>query len=486
MVFGFTAPVPIANIFSSVLADIFHLMDRIKVPMHHAFKKGYFVALRQSFFAWDATALNRVQDVLRAQGLSEEAMESKMYYDVKFFRDRVPRVVLPPPQLYPRVRAVFELYGSQVDPKTNKALFNAQSWKKAKNVLGVILAGYASDPPGIPMYTVRLNRIGGPAVDCYGLLLFDCLRGTNRTEDFHNHKQLIEAFGSWCTGVEMDDCLLDIRSGRFNQDIAVIRRLGHPRLGHYDLWLIDELQLLVEKNHGVLLYPEWSNASDYITTPERFGTVCLHSPALHKAVNDIEVNWEKVNLTSDQRYLCKVMGTQLPMLPVVSEEEQRLFCLLAVQSDPIDWEQMAIQWCKFVKPESNIFPKLPIYLRTYYKTYEKNQRVKEAVKVACTGEQKLKAINAQTMNAYVSTAVQSQIPVERLPPPCTEVCVCERVCACVCVKVRVKVRVYVCLPWAMDYAVMQTCARTLLLLNRVQLVVYLSTCVHALSVCPPP
>jgi hypothetical protein len=36
----------------------------------------------------------------------------------------------------------------------------------------------------------------------------------------------------------------------------------------------------VEQNHGKLIYPEWSNASDYVRTAESFGTVGLHSAEL--------------------------------------------------------------------------------------------------------------------------------------------------------------------------------------------------------------
>ena len=40
---------PIRDVFSSVLGDVFHMMDRPKVPMHHSSKKGYFVALQEAW-----------------------------------------------------------------------------------------------------------------------------------------------------------------------------------------------------------------------------------------------------------------------------------------------------------------------------------------------------------------------------------------------------------------------------------------------------
>ena len=90
--------------------------------------------------------------------------------------------------------------------------------------------------------------------------------------------ELVALYGTWwCTGAEMSDALLSERQHRCNQKIKERKRLGFPKLGHYGTWKIDALQLLVEKNHGILLYPDWSNASDYKDTSESFGTVALHS-----------------------------------------------------------------------------------------------------------------------------------------------------------------------------------------------------------------
>ena len=58
------------------------------------------------------------------------------------------------------------------------------------------------------------------------------------------------------------------------------RRVDFPVIGHYDTWLTDSLQLLVRKNHSIILHPGWVNASDYKDTPESFNTVPLHSQEL--------------------------------------------------------------------------------------------------------------------------------------------------------------------------------------------------------------
>jgi hypothetical protein len=195
----------------------------------------------------------------------------------------------------------------------------------------------------------------------------------------------------------MSDVLMAEWRHRYNQHVSERRRLGFPRIGHYDTWLIDYLQIIVERNHGVLLYPDWSNASDYETTCERFGTVAIHSQELAEAIQNIELDKElsTYRLTADQQYLCKTMNTKLPLLPVVGKEENRLFerLVLAAPQGPINFEQMAIEWCKKVDGV-DIFPKLPVYLRTHYSKWQRNQRVRDAVDRAAPGEARLREINA--------------------------------------------------------------------------------------------
>ena len=351
--------------------------------MHHEVKKAYFVALRDAWMVFDPVVLEEVKDTLRANGFDDDDVDARMYYDFDFFRQRIARRVPPPSIHYWRVRRVFELFGSVVDSKTKQPLFNEAAWRRANNVLLEILQGNAADAPGYVPYHQRLDAKGQPAVDQYGLALLDCSRGTSDTECAH--KQIVTAYGSWVAGVELSDVLLREWRHRYNHRIAERRRLGFPKIGHYDTWLIDELQLLVEANHGVDIFPGWSNTRDFAPTPETFGTVPLHSSELGQAMERISVSKEvKASLSGDQRYLCAAMGTPLPLLPVHGKAEHMLFSHLALQqlagsSSTIDFEKLAITWCEHVNGTS-IFPKLPVYLRQHYATWQKNQRIKDTLK----------------------------------------------------------------------------------------------------------
>ena len=109
-------------------------------------------------------------------------------------------------------------------------------------------------------------------------------------------------------------------------------------------------------------------------------------------------------LTADQRYLCKSMGTKLPFLPVHGEAECKLFSQqLLVLSSPLNYDQMALKWCEFVDGVT-IFPKLPVYLRTYHSLWQRNQRIKDALAKASSGIARLKALNAAMMPTATDTA----------------------------------------------------------------------------------
>jgi hypothetical protein len=372
-------PIEMRDKFSAVMGDVFHAMDRTKTPHHHEAKKSYFVALREAFFVWNQSKLKELEEHMVEAGYTLEEVHRRKYFNSNLFRGCVDRHLPAPTILYWRVRAVYVMFGSMKDSKTQAPLFNDRAWKKADNVLKEILEGYYSDPPGFAIYNKRLRSDGTVMKNVFGMEMIECKRGTNRTEGYH--KNIITSFGTWHVGIEMSDCLLRERRHRHNMMVSMRRRLGFPRIGHYDIWLVEIYQALVMKNHGLRIYPELGNTSDYGTTNESFDTIPLHSKSLAKAVQRRydELDTSQLSLTTDQRYLCRAMGTPLPFLPFSGAIEKKAFAAFVLQKQDvtsIDDEAAAIQWCEFIDGKE-IKPKLPSHMRTHIANWEKNQRVRE-------------------------------------------------------------------------------------------------------------
>jgi hypothetical protein len=169
-------------------------------------------------------------------------------------------------------------------------------------------------------------------------------------------------------------------------DIAKSRFLDVPNFGHYDTWRIDLLQLLVEQNTGKMLYPGWQNVCDFRDTKESFVTVPLHTEDLQNELNDkVKLLQEQSDgkycpkLSSDMRFLCDAWGVPLPFLPVIRPKELKVFSKIMLDElrNGFDSDRMSHLWIKYVDGY-DIFPKLPSQLRDYYRSWERNDRIKRA------------------------------------------------------------------------------------------------------------
>jgi hypothetical protein len=81
-------PNNIIDIYSSVLGDGFHVIDRPKILMWHDSQNPYKVALQESVFAWDPGMMLDAEERLRGDGMRTKEIEAK-YFNFKFFWERV-------------------------------------------------------------------------------------------------------------------------------------------------------------------------------------------------------------------------------------------------------------------------------------------------------------------------------------------------------------------------------------------------------------
>jgi hypothetical protein len=81
-----------------------------------------------------------------------------------------------------------------------------------------------------------------------------------------------------------------------------------------------------------------------------------------------------MKLSREMKYVAKCEGLDILFVPIHSKKEKQLFTKLGLtvidaNGAVIDFDAMALEWCNHVDG-INIFPKLPVYLRTYWPTFQ--------------------------------------------------------------------------------------------------------------------
>jgi hypothetical protein len=77
---------------------------------------------------------------------------------------------------------------------------------------------------------------------------------------------------------------------------------------------------------------------------------------------------------------------------------------------------MALDWCEYVDG-NNIHPKLPVYLGTYRKRFQKNHRIEDAVKRIKLPLETMEALNEETATAMVASLIVAAVLTDRIAFP---------------------------------------------------------------------
>ena len=404
-------PKEIKDKFSCVLGSGFHACHRFLVPAKHCYRKGFCVGMSEALYCWNEEKLQIVNEKLKAiVGLRDDQLVVWRYFKRRFFARRCERNALPPSRLYWRVRAVFEEFGNKIDPDTNKPLFNDNCWKVANNLLKEILEGYYSDPPGMQFYKYELTETGEIKYDRrLNLPLLRCDRDSNIVEN--SHKNLTRTFGSHKVGLIYSDALGGERRHRTNIRASRQNRLGYPDIGHFDTWLIDILQKLVQDNHDIQAFPGWVNSSDFAPTSEKFGFVDLAPPDLREELITIEPQ-NMPKLTRDLKFLSDAVGLPCLPLPWHTLEERKLFRRLLQDimeelgsvSDERIATELTSRVLKYI--DHKVFPKLDVHSRLYLKQFRKNTTRKAAMDESVNERRNCQLINSLT-SVQNSTTTES-------------------------------------------------------------------------------
>jgi ribosomal protein S27AE len=368
-----------------VLGDAFHVMDAVKVPMHHDFKAAYFRALRAAMFLMDAGDVGRVKRVLESKGKS---WSRSLAFNFRYLALRIRRRIPPPDVLYKRVKAIFDFFADKVDSTTGMPLFKEKAKERAERVLKMIAEGYISDPPGYEFYVRKTDSRGRPMVDKDGLRLYRSLRGTSTLESLH--QKLTLCFGHFRAGIEYSDCLLAIVRHIQNWRASERNRPDFPQVRHYDGRALDMMNELYEAIFGYPKYSDWIPFNEAVGTSKAspFGIVPLGLKI--QAMDDIDIKSIQI-LPRSLRYLAVCQGSPVPYTPVRGLSEVKVFkvLLLRILADGRSmtasetFQYMAELWnSEFAKGSNKVYKKYPEHLSMYYKKWAKNQARDTAVKEA--------------------------------------------------------------------------------------------------------
>lgn len=369
-----------------VLGDIFHLMDRVKVPMHHDAKAAFFRALRAAFFLMDEEDLKRVKDVCEKKGWK---MSDMLAFKFSYIALRVKRTVPSRRMLYWRVKLVFEQFQNLLDGKTRLPLMNDKQKKNAKNVLEAIKRGEYSDPPGAELYLQKTDRDGKPMFDKDNLPLYRCIRGTNKTEGLH--QKLVMFFGHTRAGPRYSDSLLALVRHVYSWRASEKNRPGFPQVKHYDGRSLDTINELYEKIYGYPKYTCWLHINDVKLKESPYGIVPLCTRRQETCEHNLGQEVIPVEgMTKSLTYLAKCQKSRVPFTPVRYRQERQLFGHLirrelqngAPMSAMATFENIASEWAPHALGVNKINNKYVEHLLSYYKGWQKNQDRKQAINAA--------------------------------------------------------------------------------------------------------
>ncbi|CEP10953.1 hypothetical protein [Parasitella parasitica] len=291
--FATTPSVASANVekvHTSVVKDIFHLMDMIKSYKKHSIYKDFTRKFNESLFTIDEDDKAKIMKTF-AKAKAENHQfphdwESKMKYDREWLWKRVRRKMPPPHVLLPLLKFLFLSLGTLKYMKSGRSLFDRKLWEQAASVPKVVQLGHVYDPPS--MYQEHKFFESGV------------------------HRNLGRKFGYLGTGPELANAMLTEYRLRHNINVYSVNRLSKAHRGHYDPWLkqyIDQmkrsLQVCDQLKNDLMVQV---NALHYLGSEEVFG-ICPLPNSLD--IQKMQTSRELATCTDDDPTVPKLKDTAL-------------------------------------------------------------------------------------------------------------------------------------------------------------------------------
>jgi len=297
--------------------------------------------LRDAIFVPDVTDKNRISQYLQS---IDSSWDEALRFNARWLWKHCKRVIPPPEELYPIVKEIYKTYGPLLDAKTGQSLFNSQAWKDAGNILKAIQVGLLSDPPGIPLYfQIGLNKSHG------NLPIYRCAQGTNNAEGgvHHSGRRHLPISGvSAChASARVRDFVL-----MHNLVVGTLNCTGTIYKGHFDIWLINHLQLQLEATKHLILDSQaltgWINGDLYTPAGERVGILSV--PDALRATADIESH-QSQDYIYKHAFLAQEQGTKYAVVSIHTNAEKALFKKLIQENSLFGQTNTLPDWRKVVR-----------------------------------------------------------------------------------------------------------------------------------------
>ena len=302
-----------ARLSSRVLLDPFHFMRRLDLPKRHSSQGEFCRALRDAMFILDDYDKRNVARYLQTQNKTFEEMVNSNW---KWVAKRVRRYIPSPLTLMSRFMEVIRIFAHQRDSESNLPLFSGKTFKSAESMLEHIASGCLSDPPGEPLYFVR--KFDEKA----RLNIYRCVRGTNSVEG-SIHQKLLDKCATYNASPQFGDALMAAFRHRHNEKSSRRNRRNYPNVGHFDTWIVDDIQWYLEELHMFQhMSPDWCSAKSFKPTSQRYGFAPL-GDIRNVGLMPFEGNRQLKPTTL--QFLSQEMCTKYPILPVSTREERTFF-----------------------------------------------------------------------------------------------------------------------------------------------------------------
>lgn len=308
----------------------------------------------------------KVEAVLAEQGVNtDERRLDHFYHNREWWRQRV-RMYTPPAKDHgARIRSVHEVVKN--DPEM-KQYYSADLRRYFEDLEEKALRGYFDEICDVIMYR-RVSQ------DKHGLPLYIRFRGTVRCENIHQKMKV--AIGPWGVGARTAHFLLVILCHRYNVTSGT-KRCGNHDYGHFELDLIDKIQIRHRELYGVTIYPRHNNGLEFQANDEM---TSVGIGPLSYSDRYVKVGESHPSLKGDLKFLAKQMKLELPPLPVASRREIKMFTdfMINCSGKPkeSDFANLAHQYL-VAADGIDVFPKLPTMVRSYFNRWKKNQMIKAA------------------------------------------------------------------------------------------------------------